>query len=65
VKAEATHKLIIFYLYSFWLWVIKHTSCAIKATKLIYRSENTWLVILHEQELPAFQKGMPHMGLTG
>lgn len=30
-------------------------SCAVGASNLVYKSENKWLVILHEQ-LPAFRK---------
>lgn len=28
------------------------TSCAVRVTKLVYRNENTWLVLLHEQQSP-------------
>lgn len=37
------------------LSVIKHTSCAVGETKLVYRSENTGLVFLYEQP-SAFQE---------
>lgn len=31
-------------------------SYAVGATNLVYRSENTWFVILHEEQLSAFQE---------
>jgi hypothetical protein len=37
--------------------ICDHTqSYAVEAIELVYRSENRWLVILHEQQLPVFQE---------
>jgi hypothetical protein len=46
-------------------YVWSNISCAVGATKLVYRSENTWLVILHDNS-PSVPGGyvLEQVGLT-